>query len=108
MTCIWSSGGTERCCGDLDPFDKMKKILDDVYQPVLAHPERYHYLNMEELAKLHDLGCEFQMNYSSIYGFYDEETRRRAELIEKEGWYNYAGKDLHNKRYTDFYDQVGV
>ena len=34
---------------------------------------------MEELAKLHDLGCEFQMNYSSIYGFYDEETRRRAD-----------------------------
>ena len=92
--------------GDLDPFDEVKKILDDCYQPVLAHPERYHYLSMEELAKLHDLGCEFQLNYGSIYGFYDEETRQRSEQIENEGWYNYAGTDLHNKKYTDFYDSI--
>lgn len=94
--------------GNLDPFDEIKKVLDGYYQPVLAHPERYHYLDMEELERLHDLGCEFQMNIGAIYGFYDEETRLRAEMIEKKGWYSYTGTDLHNKRYTDFYDQVGV
>lgn len=92
--------------GDLDPFEEVKKVLDDGYQPVLAHPERYHYMNMEELARLHDLGCEFQMNLGSLYGFYDEETKRRAELIDREGLLAYTGTDIHNKKYADFYDDA--
>lgn len=93
--------------GELVPLDEVKKILDDAYQPVLAHPERYLYMDLEELAKLHDVGCEFQMNLGSTFGFYGDEIRLRAEIIEKEGWYSYTGTDLHNKRYTDFYDKVG-
>lgn len=92
--------------GDLNPTDEVKRLLDNGYQPVLAHPERYLYLGVEELARLHDLGCEFQMNLGSIYGFYDEDVQRTAELIQSEGWYSYTGTDLHNKRYVDFYDKI--
>lgn len=60
---------------------------------------------MEELARLHALGCEFQMNLGAIHGFYDEKTRQQAVMIEKVGWYSYAGTVLHNQRYTDFYDK---
>lgn len=92
--------------GSLVPMDEVKRLLDDGFQPVLAHPERYYYMDMEELARLHDLGCEFQMNLGSIYGFYGEDVRHTAELIQSEGWNSYTGTDLHNKRYTDFYDKV--
>jgi len=92
--------------GGLDPFDEMKKILDDGYRPVLAHPERYLYLDVDELARLHDLGCEFQMNLGSIHGFYGEDVRHTADFIQNEGWYRYSGTDLHNKRYTEFYDTI--
>ena len=92
--------------GELAPFDEVKKLLDNGYQPVLAHPERYLYMDIEELARLYDIGCEFQMNLCSIHGFYGEEVRHTAELIQREGWYNYTGTDLHNKKYTDFYDII--
>lgn len=92
--------------GELIPVDEVNKLIADGYQPVLAHPERYQYLNMDELARLHDLGCEFQMNLGSIHGFYGEEVRHTAELIQSEGWYGYTGTDLHNKKYSDFYDTI--
>lgn len=92
--------------GELDPFTEVKKVLDEGYQPVLAHPERYHYMDMEELSRLHGLGCEFQMNIGAVLGFYDEETKQRAELMEKEEWYSYTGTDLHNKKYTDFFEKT--
>ena len=92
--------------GELDPTEEVMRLLDDGFKPVLAHPERYQYMDMEELAKLHDLGCEFQMNLSSPHGFYDEKTTQRAIIIQKEGWYSYTGTDLHNKRYADFYDKI--
>lgn len=94
--------------GGLNPFDEMKKILDNGYWPVLAHPERYLYLDVEELARLRDINCEFQMNLGSIHGFYGEEVQHKAELIRSQGWYSYSGTDLHNKRYTDFYDKIRI
>ena len=92
--------------GNLDPMEEVKRLLDDGFRPVLAHPERYHYMDMEELNSLRDLGCEYQMNLSAPHGFYDEETTQRARVMQVEGWYSYTGTDLHNKRYTDFYDTI--
>jgi len=92
--------------GNLDPVVEIKRLVNDGFKPVLAHPERYHYMDMEELARLRDLGCEFQMNLSAPHGFYDEETSRRSRCMQEKGWYSYTGTDLHNKRYTDFYDAI--
>ena len=92
--------------GELEPMEEVKRLVADGFNPVLAHPERYQYMGMDELVKLHDLGCEFQMNLGSIHGFYGEDVRHTAELIQSEGWYSYTGTDLHNKRYTDFYDAI--
>lgn len=92
--------------GDLDPYDEVKKLLDDCYQPVLAHPERYHYLDMEQLVKLRELGCEFQANLGSVYGFYGDGVRECAIMIAQKGWYNYIGTDLHNRLYADLYDKI--
>lgn len=92
--------------GDLDPYDEVKKLLDECYQPVLAHPERYHYMDMEQLARLRDIGCEFQANLGSAYGFYGESVRQRLMMIAEQGWYSYRGTDLHNRLYADLYDKI--
>ncbi|HTE34383.1 MAG TPA: CpsB/CapC family capsule biosynthesis tyrosine phosphatase, partial [Chryseolinea sp.] len=44
------------------------------YRPVLAHPERYLYLqnNLEKAQDLLDRGVLFQINISSITGFYSK------------------------------------
>ena len=41
------------------------------------------------------------------YSLLFQETKQRAILLMKEkGWYSFDGTDLHNKKYTDFYDNV--
>ena len=58
-----------------EPFnlkDFIFKATTNGYKPVLAHPERYIYLQ-NDLKKLEDLlqrGVLFQVNISSITGYY--------------------------------------
>lgn len=56
------------------PSHGLKDILFDMqmqnYQPVIAHPERYIYLdqNKEFYEELKDIGCLFQLNLLSLGG----------------------------------------
>ena len=66
------------------------------YYPVLAHPERYLYLNPIEYHRLKSMGILFQLNQFSLWGDYGKEPCRRAKLLQKQGMYNYIGTDLHS------------
>ncbi len=68
------------------------------YRPLIAHPERYRYMEKADYKRLHDMGCVLQMNLPSIVGFYGESARERAlDLLEK-GWYSMIGSDCHRYR----------
>ena len=93
--------------GDIVPEDEIKKLLDMGYQPVLAHPERYLYLDMERYLSLKEAGALFQRNIGSIEGLYGEAVSVRAEALLSEGMYDLLGSDLHNERYAAFFDSFG-
>ena len=40
--------------GDLSPADEIRSLVADGLQPVLAHPERYLYLEMDDYKALRD------------------------------------------------------
>lgn len=65
------------------------------YYPVLAHPERYIYMDDAFYKKLKSLGIQFQLNLPSLTGFYVDEVRKKAERLLKNGMYDLAGTDLH-------------
>jgi tyrosine-protein phosphatase YwqE len=68
------------------------------YRPLIAHPERYRYMEKADYKRLHDMGCFLQMNLPSIVGFYGESARERAlDLLDK-GWYSMVGSDCHRYR----------
>ena len=68
------------------------------YRPLIAHPERYRYMDKADYKRLHDMGCFLQMNLPSIVGFYGESARERAlDLLDK-GWYSMVGSDCHRYR----------
>ena len=68
------------------------------YRPLIAHPERYRYMEKADYKRLHDMGCVLQMNLPSIVGFYGESARERAlDLLDK-GWYSMVGSDCHRYR----------
>ena len=91
--------------GNLIPLAEIRRLLDDGYQPVLAHPERYLYLHMEDFKAFKEAGCQLQRNIGTLEGMYGETVRYRAEALDAEGMYDWIGTDLHNRRYADFFDR---
>ena len=67
------------------------------YQPLLAHPERYMYLDNAEYAKLHSQGIKFQLNLASLAGGYGPAVKKKAHWLLNNGLYNVAGTDLHSQ-----------
>ena len=93
--------------GNIVPEDEIKRLLDMGYQPVLAHPERYMYLDMERYHSLKDTGALFQRNVGSLEGLYGEAVSVRCEALLAEDLFDIIGTDLHSERYADFFDGFG-
>lgn len=68
------------------------------YQPVVAHPERYIYLqqNKEFYEELRDTGCLFQLNILSLGGGYGKTVTELAQYLIKNNFYDFLGTDLHH------------
>ena len=93
--------------GNIVPEDEIKRLLDMGFQPVLAHPERYLYLDMDRYHSLKESGTMFQRNIGSLEGLYGEAVSVRAEALIAENLYDIQGTDLHNERYALFFDSFG-
>lgn len=90
--------------GDIVPEDEIRRLLDMGYQPVLAHPERYLYLDMERYKSLKAAGALFQGNIGSLEGLYGTSVSLRARQLRESLGYDLFGTDLHNSSYADFFD----
>jgi tyrosine-protein phosphatase YwqE len=73
------------------------------YQPVLAHPERYIYLDRNRMVydELKDAGCLLQLNILSLAGHYGRPTQELAQYLLKKQYINFLGTDLHHLRHLD-------
>ena len=80
----------------MDFYDILEKIRKKGFHPVLAHPERYRYMDMKDYQKLKSMGVKFQMNLFSLAGSYGEETLRKCCMLLAEGMYDLGGTDTHN------------
>ena len=76
-------------------WDVLEKMLKSGYRPLVAHPERYRYMDQDDYRELHNMGCLLQMNLPSIVGFYGESARQRAQYLLDKGWYRMVGSDCH-------------
>lgn len=65
------------------------------YYPVLAHPERYVYMDKAFYKNLKSLGIQFQLNLPSLAGLYVDEVRKKSKWLLKNGMYDWVGTDLH-------------
>ena len=75
----------------------IENILSAGLTPVLAHPERYRYMNENDYTKWKSRGVLFQCNYISIVGGYGETARKKIEWLLKEGMVDLTGSDVHRK-----------
>lgn len=77
----------------------MDEMLDRIrqkgYFPVLAHPERYRYMEVDDYKKLKENDILFQMNFASLVGGYGETAQKKAEWLLKNGMIDLTGSDVH-------------
>lgn len=85
--------------------DILLRIKAKGYYPVLAHPERYVYMNDAFYKQLKSLGIQFQLNLPSLTGFYVDEVRKKAERLLKYGMYDLTGTDLHRMGMLEYMTQ---
>lgn len=76
------------------------------YEILLAHPERYLYMELSEYDKLLDKGILLQMNLGSLAGMYGKTVQKRALHLLKGGYYAMAGSDIHHPHMLAHYLSV--
>lgn len=79
--------------------DILKRIRQRGYYPLLAHPERYGYMSMDDYEELKSAGVLFQLNIPALGGMYGGRVRDKAEKLMKNGMYDFMGSDIHSRRY---------
>ncbi|MCM1483861.1 MAG: capsular biosynthesis protein [Muribaculaceae bacterium] len=82
----------------MDLYGILERIKSAGYFPLLAHPERYRYMELADYDRLHSMGIKMQMNLSSLAGLYGPDVRERAKHLLKAGYYHATGTDLHRHR----------
>jgi protein-tyrosine phosphatase len=73
------------------------------YKPVLAHPERYMYLqsSMDKAEDLITRGVLFQVNISSLTGYYSKVVQTAANKLIDKGWVHFLGSDCHHMKHLE-------
>lgn len=74
----------------------LKHIQEKGYHPLLAHPERYEYMQMADYKALQQVGVAFQLNIPSLAGMYGRHVQKKAEALQEAGMYTLHGNDTHS------------
>lgn len=73
----------------------LEQIKQQGYHPLLAHPERYAYMDEKDYRKLKERHIKFQLNLLSLAGMYGKTVRKKAAFLLKKGMYDASGTDIH-------------
>ncbi|MEQ9288420.1 MAG: CpsB/CapC family capsule biosynthesis tyrosine phosphatase [Cyclobacteriaceae bacterium] len=78
------------------------------YHPVLAHPERYIYLQEDyaEIKTLIDSNIHLQISLGSLAGYYSHKARKLAQYLIDHQWISFIGSDIHHSRHLEAYKKA--
>jgi len=87
--------------------DAIHKLLSMNLIPIIAHPERYSYVqrNPNIIIDLVQKGVLFQANYGSIIGIYGKKPKKTVEKLLKNNMIHFLGSDIH--RQHTIYNNMG-
>ena len=77
------------------------KLKSKGYVPILAHPERYRYFDMNDFKKLKELEVLFQCNIISSIGFYGKTPQKKFKELAKNKMIDFLGSDVHSVKYIE-------
>ncbi|MDY0209743.1 MAG: CpsB/CapC family capsule biosynthesis tyrosine phosphatase [Bacilli bacterium] len=68
------------------------------YMPIIAHIERYHYLDLETVKEIKNSGGFIQVNASSLVGKEGAKLKKFVFALLKEKLVDFVASDIHEKR----------
>ena len=74
----------------------LQRIQKKGYYPLLAHPERYEYMQKKDYKALKEEHISFQLNVPSLIGVYGRHVQEKAEALLKAEMYDCIGCDTHS------------
>ncbi len=77
-------------------FRLLADLIERGFSLVLAHPERYAYMETGDYEVLKKINIKFQLNYLAMAGIYGSTVKEKALFLLKEGFYDFVGSDLHH------------
>ena len=86
--------------------DIIYSLLSHKYVPIIAHPERYEYVQKDPNILLNyiDLGVLFQSNYGSVIGQYGKLARKTVTKLLENNFVHFLGSDAH--RHKSIYTKI--
>jgi len=82
----------------------IQKLKDAGYKPILAHPERYNYMDIEQMKNIRSWGCDLQLNTISLSGYYGNHAKRIAEELVDNQMVDFISSDMHHPRHADAFE----
>lgn len=79
----------------LNLYDTLQKIQEIGLQPILAHPERYAYMEQVDYDRLKQMKVKLQLNLGSLVGGYGPGAQEKSLMLLTKGYYDFYGSDLH-------------
>lgn len=78
------------------------------YRPILAHPERYVYIQKEPqlLNKLLERDVLLQINLNSLMGHYSKASQEIAERLVAQNQVSFIGSDCHRMEHLDLMHKI--
>lgn len=83
------------------PYDlkgMLSQIMSEGITPLLAHPERYCFLESEDILEFREKGVQLQLNVAAVTGFYGKSSKAKADTLLEKGAYCAFGSDCHRVR----------
>jgi len=84
----------------LNVIGVIQRMKELGYKPILAHPERYSYLDIEQLRNLRDWGCDLQINTISLTGYYGKDAKKMAEAMVDNEIVDFMSSDMHHSKHA--------
>lgn len=80
-----------------DLEEKLSKIKEKGFSPVLAHPERYKYMTRDLYQHIYNSGVSFQLNLPALTGEFGADSKKRSAWLLENDLYSFVGSDLHGE-----------
>jgi protein-tyrosine phosphatase len=86
----------------------LRRIREEGYIPIIAHPERYVGIDLTLAARWREAGAFLQINYGSLDGRFGADARNFGLRLLRRGMADYLASDFHGRSDRKLYKDEAV